>query len=64
MQVEFHNKANSIYASICQGFEIALSNISRLKNEDKFQQFKKQYAAKLEQELRQVAKRVLAKFKK
>lgn len=64
MQVEFHGKANAVYYSISHGFEIAVANVSRTKDEYKFQQLKKHYASMLEQELEVIAKTVLASFKK
>lgn len=63
MQVEFHNKAASIFFSICQAFEKDVSDVSRRNEEYKFQQLKKQYAATMEQELQMAAKKILTKYR-
>jgi len=63
MQIEFHNKASAMFFSVCQGFEMAVANVSRRNEEYKFQQLKKQFAGTLEGELDKVAKDVLKKYK-
>jgi glutamyl-tRNA reductase len=59
MQVDFHNKAKEKFFSVYSAFENAISNLNRKKEEYRFQQTKKQYAAILEQELQAIAKNVL-----
>jgi len=63
MQIEFHNTASAMVFSVYQGFELAVANVSRINEEYKFQQLKKQFAATLEGELDKVAKDVLKKYK-
>lgn len=61
MQVDFHNKAKEKFFSVYNAFENAISNLNRKKEEYKFQQTKKQYAATLELELQDIAKNVLSR---
>jgi hypothetical protein len=63
MQIEFHNKASAMFFSVCQGFELAVANVSRRNEEYKFQQLKNQFAGTLEGELDKVAKDVLKKYR-
>lgn len=62
MQVDFHNKAKELFFSVYKAFENAISNLNRKKEEYKFQQTKKQYAAILEHELQAIAKSVLFRY--
>jgi len=43
MQIEFHNRASAVF-SVYQAFEMAAANVSRRREEYKFQQLKKQFA--------------------
>jgi hypothetical protein len=63
MQVEFHQRANAMFMSVYNGFETAVSNVSRRNQEFRFQQMKKQYAVTMEQELVAIAKDVLMRYK-
>lgn len=63
MQTEFRNKASALFFSVYHAFENAVSNISRRKNEHRFQQLKTQFAATLEQELQIAAKDILLKYR-
>lgn len=60
IQTAFHNKANETFFALYNAFENAVSNISRRKNEYRFQELKKQYALTLEKELQVVARDVLS----
>ncbi len=63
MQVEFHNRANTLFGSICNAFENDVVNVSRRNEEFRFQQIKKQYARTMEQQLQTIAGNILAKNK-
>jgi len=63
MQVEFNGKATSVFFSIYRGFETAVANVSRRRDEYKFQQLKKQYATTMEHELQEIARELLVKHK-
>lgn len=63
MQTEFRNKASASFFYAYHAFENAVSDVSRRRDEHKFQQLKKQYAATLEQELLAAAKDVLLKYR-
>ena len=63
MQVEFHNRANTLFFSVYHGFENAVASLSRRKEEFKFQQLKKQYAETLQRDLQMVAKDILRIYK-
>jgi hypothetical protein len=52
-----------VFFSVYRAFEMAVANVSRRREEYKFQQLKKQFAGMLEHELEKLAKDVLAKFK-
>ena len=63
MQVEFNGKATSVFFSVYRGFETAVANVSRRRDEYRFQQLKKQYATTMEQELQEIAKEILVKYR-
>ena len=63
MCVEFHNRAKEKFFSILKAFEDAISNVSRRKEEYKYQQSKTRYASIMEQELQAIAKDILTKHK-
>jgi hypothetical protein len=63
MQVEFHNRANTLFFSVYHAFENAVASLSRRKEEFKFQQLKKQYAETLQRDLQMVAKDILRIYK-
>lgn len=63
MQIEFHDRASAVFFSVYHAFEMAVANVSRRKEEYKFQLLKKRYAGTLENELAKLAKEVLKKFK-
>ena len=58
MQVEFHSRANTLFASICHAFENDVANVSRRSKEFRFQQLKIHYARTMEHELQSIAKDV------
>ena len=63
MQVEFHNRATKELFSVYHSFENAVSNLNRRKDEYRFQQLKKQYAATMEQQLQTIARNILVTYK-
>lgn len=52
-----------MFFSVCRAFEESVCNVSRIKEEYRFQKLKKQYAATLEQELQVIAKDILLKYR-
>ena len=63
MQSEFHNRASAAFFSANQAFENAVSSVSRRRDEQQFQQLKKQYATALERELQTAAMDILSKYR-
>ena len=63
MQVEFNGKATTMFFTMYRGFEMAVSNVSRRRDEYRFQQLKKQYASTMEQELQGIAKEILVRHR-
>jgi len=63
MQSEFHDRATPAFFAVYRGFENAASNVSRRKEEYRFQQLKKLYATTMEQELQIIARDILVKYR-
>ena len=63
MQTEFRNRASAAFFSAYQTFENAVSRVSRRRDENQFQQLKKQYAIALERELQTAAQDILSKYR-
>lgn len=63
MQVEFRSRASEKFFGVCNAFEKATSGLNRGTDEHGFQQTKKQYATKMNEELQAIARDVLTKHK-
>jgi len=63
MQVEFHNRATEKFFSVYHSFENSVADLSRRKEEYRFQQSKRQYAVTMEQELQIIARDILTRYK-
>lgn len=63
IQVEFNNRASSIFFTLYTGFRNAVSLLDRQRDENVFQQLQAQYSSMLHQHLQAIARELLDKSK-